>query len=176
MNINIIQSKEMQKRKNETYWKFIWKKHLNTFLILLSCSSFFIFVGVQNFIFFNEEFRNYSQFNQVSIYSLFIIGLISLLFCAFQLKNYYKEKRIFFEKIKEIPESKIQITDEFITIDSSQSNKSFKWDSIKHFSIIDDCLFLTQFNDKRNFEIIINIEPLNKTEKKDLINFMLVKR
>jgi|GEM_PF-4565470 len=173
MNIEIIQSLEEIKRKNEVLWKLRHKKFLNAIKILFIVSILMLLMCLQQLIFLRNEFKNSSQFNQNSIYVSLTISIILLLYLINHFAKYKKQKRIYFENVKNLTASKIIINDESLNFKSETNEITVNWNAIKKIYVFENCLFLSQFTIKDNYEYIIDLDPIQKDEKNQLLEFAM---
>jgi len=175
MNIKIIQDKKSLLRKNEVYWKFKNNSYVKGIRIISITSLLTLVMFLQHIIFFKKDFENSSQFNQTSIYIIIIVLILLLILCFTSYLKYRKSKKEFFNKISFLEKTEIHITKEGINVHSPLIQQSVKWDLIKNFLLLENCLLLTQFNNKKDFEHIIDLNLVTNDEKNELINFLLKK-
>lgn len=172
MKIEVTQDLEAIKRKNEVYWRFKWKKYLTYFKILSFCSLSMILMCSQHLIFFKEDPLNSSQFDTNTTYVLLAISILSLLFVASHIKNYKKQKKIYFKNVELLTKGNIEINDEFLSFKTETIETNVKWNAIKSFSVVENCLFLSQFRNKENAEFIIDLNQMRVEEKSLLLKFV----
>lgn len=175
MNIKIIQDKESLLRKNEVYWKFKNNRSLKGIRITSITSLLALVVFLQNIIFFKKDFENSSKFNQTTMYAFIIVLILLLILCFTSYLKYSKVKKEYFNKVLSLEKTEIHITKEGINVHSPLIQQNVKWDLIKNFLLLENCLLLTQFNNKKDFEHIIDLNSVNNDEKNELINFLLKK-
>ena len=175
MNILIYPTFESLKRTNEIYWSFKWKKHLKGIRILFFVTLFGVLASLQS-VFIKTSTYHQNNFNQISILVFMIVCLIILMFCIRNYIHYRKAKEIFNSKIYELADNignqKILITNESILFESNLTQNIINWDFLKSYKIIDNCLFLSNYTDGKNFEYKIDLEILNNTDKKELLEFV----
>ncbi len=128
---------------------------------------------LQQLIFLRNEFKNSSQFNQNSIYVSLTISIILLLYLINHFAKYKKQKRIYFENVKNLTASKIIINDESLNFKSETNEITVNWNAIKKIYVFENCLFLSQFTIKDNYEYIIDLDPIQKDEKNQLLEFAM---
>lgn len=172
MNIEITQSNEEIKRKNEVNWKIKYKKFLLTIKILFLTAILVLIMSLQQLLFFNIELKS-SQFNQNSIYVCVTISIILLLFLTNQFAKYKKQKKEYFENVNKLPISKVNITDKLLNFKTDNIETSVKWTAVRNFYFFENCLFLSQFTIKDNFEYLIDLNPMQKDDKNQLLKFVM---
>lgn len=172
MNFEITQSLENMKRKNEVYWNFKWRKYLSSNRILIILSIISLTICLQSLIFFHKDFRSSSQLNQNTTYIIIVLSILIFLFSINSYFNYKKQKKIFFEKLNLLSESKITINHDEINFISTTSQNNIKWIAFKSFSVVENCLFLSQFHDNENYEYIIDLNSIDSDVKNKLLFFV----
>jgi len=173
MNIEIKQTLESIRRKNKVNWKLRWRRYLLSIQILFFCALILIIMCVQQLVFFYSEFEKSSRFNQNSIYVLLTISILLLFFNGSQYLKYRSQKKIFFANVDLLKSSIININNDFLTFKTDNSETTVKWNAIKRFYFIEDCLFLSQFDIKDSYEYLIDLKPIEVNEKKQLLNFVM---
>lgn len=175
MNIEIQPNLNSLKRKNKVYWSFKWKKYLNDLRILFFISLFGILGSLQS-ILLQDTLYHPNNFNQNSILVFLIICFLIKLFCIRNYMNYRKQKESFDSKIYELANNigtqKIKITNDKILFENNLSQNFIDWKFIKCYKIVDNCLFLSNFKDDKNFKFQIDLEMLNHDDRRELLDFL----